>query len=433
MRISDVLVSLHSCPMKVPEIIPAWDSWRIILNPTEAVAKVVTDNGVTGFGMGGVSSFEVARDVIAPALRGSKLEDARDIDEIWSRIENLVPDEGTRNAAAGGIDIALWDCLGKASNKSVCELMGGRRQDRIKIYASAGLIYRDPERNVDEAKAFRDGEIGFTAYKYKSAQGPDNDIRSARLLRDALGDTYTLMFDGHYFFCKSGNGDYMYQPRTVKRIARELEKLNAYWFEEPLPHQEVSLNKELKATLSTMLLATGESCKTLGEYEALLKNDACDIVQGEPATFGGITQCRKIIELAAQYGKMFVPHNWGPRITAAANAQLCAAYPSKVAPWNEMSMFATEHHPGLFKWPLVEEMLTKPLEMSASYLTVPRGPGLGVEVNEQALKKHPFINVPYNAYIYSVPTSYMPSYPTRYLPREYFGKDDEFKRRNYLW
>ena len=433
MRIREVRTSLHSCPMKVPEILPAWDSWRIILNPTEAVAKVFTDEGIVGYGMGGTASFEIARDIIAPMLKGHKLEDVNDIEDIWRKVEKLVPDEETRNASMGGIDVALWDALGKISKKSICELLGGKQQDRIKIYASAGLIYRDPQRNIDEAEAFRDGHVGFTGYKYKSAHGPENDIKSAKLLRETLGDKFTLMLDGHYFFCKSGNGDYMYQPRTVKRIAKELENLNIYWFEEPLPHQEVSLNKELKSTLSTMLLATGESCRTLGEYEALLKNAACDIVQGEPAMFGGITQCRKIIEMASTYGKMFVPHNWGPRITAAANVQLCAAYPRTLVPWNEMSMFATEEHPGLFRWPLVEEILVKPLEMRNSYLTVPQGPGLGVEVSEDALSKYPYVDIPYNAYLYSVPTSYMPSYPTGYLPREYFGREDSFRKNKYLW
>lgn len=312
MKIREVRVSLHSCPMEKPEILPAWDSWRIVLNPTEAIAKVVTDEGITGYGMGGMGSFETARDIIAPALKGEELEDIGDVENIWGKIEKLVPDEEARNKATGAIDVALWDALGKVSNKSVCELLGGRRQDKIKVYASAGLIYRDPQRNVDEAKAFRDGEYGFTAYKYKTAHGPVNDVRTARLLRETLGEEFVLMHDGHYFFCKSGHGDYMYQPRVVKWIARELEKLNVHWFEEPLPHSEVSLNKELKETLSTMLLATGESCATLAEYEALLKNDACDIVQGEPAVFGGITQCRKVIEMARDYGKMFIPHNWGP-------------------------------------------------------------------------------------------------------------------------
>jgi len=433
MKISEVRVSLHSCPLEKPEILPAWDSWRIILNPTEAMAKVVTNEGITGYGMGGTASFEVARDVIAPALKEEELEDISDIEDIWRKIEKLVPDEETRNKSTGAIDVALWDAIGKASNKSICELLGGRRQERIKVYASAGLIYRDPQRNIDEATAFRDGEYGFNAYRYKTGHGPVNDIKTAELLREALGDEVVLMHDGHYFFCKSGHGDYMYQPRVVKWMARELEKLNVYWFEEPLPHQEVSLNKELKDTLTTMLLATGESCTTLAEYEVLLKNDACDIVQGEPATFGGITQCRKVIEMARDYGKMFIPHNWGPRMTAAANAQLCAAYPESQIPWNEMSMFATEKHPGLFRWPLVEEILVKPLEIEDSYLNVPRGPGLGVEVSEGAMKKYPYVDIPYNAYVYSIPTSYMPSYPVGYLPKEHFGPMDIFKKNKYLW
>lgn len=433
MKISEVRVSLHSSPMKTPEIIPAWDSWRIVLNPTVAIAKVVGDDGIVGYGMGEAEPARVAVDVIAPALNGMPLDDVDDIEGIWKKATELVPDEATRNRAMGAVDVALWDALGKIAKKSVCELLGGRLPRRLKAYASAGLIYRDPQRNIDEAKALRDGKFGFTAYKYKTGQGPENDVKTAKLIREALGDDFTLMHDGHYFFCKSGMGDYMYQPRVVKWMAKELEKLNVYWFEEPLPHYEVSLYKELKKTLSTMLLATGESATTLAEYKALLENDACDIVQAEPAMFGGITQCRKVVEMAAEYGKMFTPHNWGPRLTAAASLQLCAAYPEKVVPTNEYSMFATDEQPGLFRWPFVEEVLSKPLEVKNSYITMLRGPGLGVKVSEEAMKKYPYVDVPYNAYLYSVPTSYMPSYPVGYLPKEYYGPMDIFKKRRYLW
>jgi len=120
-------------------------------------------------------------------------------------------------------------------------------------------------------------------------------------------------------------------------------------------------------------------------------------------------------------------------MTAAVNAQLCAAYPKSLVPWNEVSMFATDNHPGLFRWPLVEEILAKPLEIKNSYLTVPRGPGLGVDVSEEAMRKYPYVDIPYNAYVYSIPTSYMPSYPVGYLPKEYFGSMDIFRRNKYLW
>lgn len=170
--------------METPEIIPAWDSWRIVLNPTEPIAKVVTDEGVTGYGMGG--ECEVARDVIAPALKGEELEHVDDIENIWEKVEKLVPDESTRNSGMGGIDVALWDVVGKASNKSISSLLG-RRQDKLKVYSSAGLIYRDPQRNIDEAKSFRDGEYGFIAYKFKTAHGPVNDVRTVRLIRKPLG------------------------------------------------------------------------------------------------------------------------------------------------------------------------------------------------------------------------------------------------------
>jgi D-arabinonate dehydratase/D-galactarolactone cycloisomerase len=276
--------------------------------------------------------------------------------------------------ALSGIDIALWDLKGKALDRPVYELLGGAQRDRIWSYASS-LRFRGLETTVQEAKEFV--EAGYNAMKLKIGSDkhrPDADIELATAVREAVGPEVFLSADANCGFER---------PAAMK-VARALQELDYAWFEEPIPPDDHAGYAEMAKALD-MPIAGGETEFTRFGFRQLFTAGALDIVQPNISRAGGFTECMRTAALAEAFHVPYAPHTGSTTsVCHAAEIHLSAALPNFLiyedmqADWSK-----TEGNP------LREGLLKVPVEVrNGSYLELPKGPGLGIELNEDVVERY---------------------------------------------
>lgn len=273
--------------------------------------------------------------------------------------------------AVSGIDIALWDARGKTMDRPIHQLLGGSRETVVP-YASTGYItewgqdIREPlQRAADD---------GFTAAKIKIGRGVEDDVERVATARDVLGDDANLMVD------YNGN----YTPKQALRSIEALEPYDLTWVEEPVPPENVSGYKQLKNRLDVPV-AAGEAHFSREAFKRLIDDRLVDVVQPNICRVGGFSEGRFVSKLAASENVLVRPHVWNSAVGLAAALQLLAAIPddphSVEVP--EPVLFEYDRSPN----PLRKELLVDPLDPTGGELTVPDGPGLGVEVDENAIER----------------------------------------------
>ena len=343
------------------------------------IVEIETTDGITGWGeCYGPSA--VARAYIdtqfAPRIIG---RDAFDVEVIWEDLYNRIKDYGGRGmatSALSGIDIALWDIIGKAVNKPIHKLIGGAHRTEVKAYAT-GLYFIDMNRLIEEAveEAKEFVAEGFTAVKMKIGLGdPKLDIRRVAAVREAVGDDIRLMVDANH--C-------MTVPQAI-RIGRELEALDIDWFEEPISPEDVDGYVEVTRALD-MAVAGGENEFTRWGFRDLVVRKAMDIVQPDVCAAGGISECRKIATLAAAHGVECVPHAWGSAIGLAATLHFIAALPDQppsLRPIPPMLEFEQCENP--FR----DHLSKEPIVQVKGIVQIPTGAGLGIEVDRAVLARY---------------------------------------------
>ncbi len=343
------------------------------------IVEIETADGITGWGeCYGPSA--VARAYIdtqfAPRILG---RDAFDVEVIWEDLYNRIKDYGGRGmatSALSGIDIALWDIIGKSCGKPIHKLIGGAQRTEVTAYAT-GLYFIDMDRLVEEAVDEARGyvEQGFTAVKMKIGLGdPKLDIRRVAAVREAIGDT-RLMVDANHCFTV---------PQAI-RIGRELEKLDVEWFEEPISPEDVDGYVEVTRALD-IAVAGGENEFTRWGFRDLVVRKAMDIVQPDVCAAGGISECRKIAALASAHGVECVPHAWGSAIGLAATLQFLAALPDQPPSFRPM--------PPLLEFeqcenPFRDQLAREPIgELRNGKVQIPTGAGLGIEIDRSVLDRY---------------------------------------------
>jgi D-galactarolactone cycloisomerase len=343
------------------------------------IVEIETADGITGWGeCYGPSA--VARAYIdtqfAPRIIG---RDAFDVEVIWEDLYNRIKDYGPRGmvtSAMSGIDIALWDIIGKACNRPIHKLIGGAHRTEVTSYAT-GLYFIDMDRLVEEAvEEARDYvEQGFTAIKMKIGLGdPKLDIRRVAAVREAIGDGVRLMVDANHCFTV---------PQAI-RIGRELEQLDVEWFEEPISPEDIDGYVEVTRALD-MAVAGGENEMTRWGFRDLVVRKAMDIVQPDVCAAGGISECRKIATLASAHGVECVPHAWGSAIGLAATLHFLAALPDQPPSFRPM--------PPLLEFeqcenPFRDHLSKEPIVQVRGKVQIPTGPGLGIEIDRSILDKY---------------------------------------------
>jgi D-galactarolactone cycloisomerase len=334
------------------------------------LVQVKTDKAITGLGScsgnGELIEFIVAK-VLKPLLVGM---DPTEIDAIWDKayVRGGHKEFGTRGigvVALSGVDIALWDIVGKVRGVPLYQLLGGKCRDKVPVYATA-LYPEEPSRVAKRARGF--AEQGFHGVKIKVGFDLDQDTRIVRAVREELGKDFAIMTDANQG----------YTIDVALRAADAFAECGAYWLEEPLFVEDIEGHAMLREKGKTPI-AVGENLHMCYAFENFIARGAVDFIQPDVARAGGITEIRKITAMAAMQKVPVSFHTWGDGVALAASVHLAAALEDCIV----MELDYTYN-------PLREELLREPFKVSNGYLIPPGKPGLGIELNEEALERFAF-------------------------------------------
>ena len=364
---------------------PGWGGRYWIL------VKVTTDNGITGWGecyaasVGPEAMRAVIEDVFARHMQG---ETPENIELMFRRAYSSGftqrPDL-TVMGAFSGLEIACWDILGKARERPVWALLGGRMNARIRAYTYLYPLTRhampefwtSPEMAAESAVDCV--ERGFTAVKFDPA-GPYtmrgghmpamSDIQMSvdfcRAIREAVGTRADLLFGTHGQFTTAG----------AIRLGQAIEPFSPLWYEEPVPPDCVAEMAKVAGAVR-IPVATGERLCTKAEFAPVLRQGAASILQPALGRAGGIWETKKIAAMAEVYNAQMAPHLYAGPVEWAANVHLAASIPNLLM----AETIETPFHDALIKGTIrVEE----------GFITPPEAPGLGIEVDEALARAHPY-------------------------------------------
>ncbi len=341
------------------------------------IVKVHTDEGIVGIGE--IDSHPAIVQTIVKASMshrdsrgvGELLvgEDPFDRERLWQKVYKKTTHYGRRGVAIqvmGGIDIALWDIIGKACNKPIHKLLGGCFRNKLEAYASA-LFPEDPREIVKMMvsfveKGFRGVKFGWGAFGREAGK----DIELVKAAREGVGEEIKLLVDA---------GEQWDASTAIER-ARRLEEYNPFFLEDPLSPDDI--DGYAKLTRATALrIAAGEAETTRFPFRDLMERGNVDVIQPDVTRVGGISEAQKIAWMAFDRGVMFVPHAWSTDILVAATLQLLAAIPQE-----SLLEFCVSSSP------LKRDLLLEPFSIDREgFVRVPEKPGLGIELNEEILEK----------------------------------------------
>jgi D-galactarolactone cycloisomerase len=340
---------------------------------TCALIRVTTEDGVVGIGdaAGPLDAIGAYVGVLAPFFIGRSLYD---FELVASHAADKLYHFGVQGhftAALGGINIAIFDAMGKTVGLPVHDLIGGRAAERLSCYATTGYFTDDPANGID-AQLARISDAGFVGVKIKIGAGPASDLERVRITRQILGDEIFLMVD------VNGNYTVDIALESLRRIA----PFNIHWCEEPLPPWDVAGYAELRRR-APVPIAAGEAHYGAHDFNRLIEARALDIVQPSVISGGGFGHAKAAALLARLHNLRVSPPCWGSAIAVAATVQFAASLPSSPH---------TDHlpYPMLVEYdvssnPLRDELLTRPLAPAHGTLPVPTGPGLGITIDEAAI------------------------------------------------
>jgi D-galactarolactone cycloisomerase len=340
------------------------------------LVEVETDAGVVGVGeaFGNPSvTLEYFR-MIEPLFAGKSIFD---FDHVEARVRNAMYHLGVGNqltACLAAINVALWDAIARGFGVRVCDLIGGCATTRIPAYASTGFFSNDPDRQLDHMLAEAAGHP-YAGAKIKIGRGIRDDISRVRRAREALGPDKLLMVDI--------NG--AYTADVALECARAIEPFAVHWIEEPLPPGDLRGYAELRLR-SPIPIAAGEAHHTVRDFRALIDGRCIDIVQPSVPGTGGLTEAKRVATLAHAQNLRVAPHAWGGAIGLATTCHFIASLPNTPH---------TDHppHPLMLEYDMSDnalrtQLLKKPLVLDAGHVLLPDGPGLGVELDRDAVERY---------------------------------------------
>jgi L-alanine-DL-glutamate epimerase-like enolase superfamily enzyme len=390
MKIASVKAFLLSYPFERPIDLSYYGGDRTIFKRDAMLIRVETDNALVGYAPG--QATEQSKDkvdkIIGPFLEGRALRDPDALRVLF--LKGPGKDEHTAKTYCS-VEIALYDIIGKAKGVPVSELIGGRVRDRIRLYGSAGM-YMPPEKYAEEARAIAD--LGFRAYKMRPALGPEKDLETVRLMREAVGPIFDLMVDAHTWWRM---GDNSYDAATVERLAEQMAEYEIAWLEEPLPPHDHEAYRRLKEA-NYVPLASGEHEPNELRYMDLVQTASVDYVQMDVVCQGGYPIARRLMPEIANMELKFAFHSWGTALEVVAAAHLGICWPETVVEWLEYPCYSTLDRAGMYPFPLAADVLKEPLHIDTGDLIVSRTPGLGVAVDESVIEKYPWIPGPWSSF-----------------------------------
>lgn len=357
-------------------------SQRVTRTRQSVLCEVSTDEKITGVGeafyFGGPAKIaaNIITDVYGPLLMD---KDPLDTSVIWDSLYNWTRDQGMKGvtiSALSAIDIALWDIKGKAQGLPIFKLLGGAYRHKARAYAT-GLYEPQNVPNVIEAlvnEAVGYKEEGFSGMKLKVGYGIDKDVSYVKAIRQAIGEEICLMVDANH----------AYNSSEAIQLAQKLERFDVYWFEEPVPPEDLEGYCEVRKK-SNILIAGGECEYTRYGFRNLINLRAVDILQPDLCAAGGFTEIMKIVAMASAANIPLIPHVWGTNVGLAASLQLFANlphFPERRFPAEPFFEYDRSAHP--FR----EEVTLEKFVMKNGYLDIPERPGLGINLNLKFVEKH---------------------------------------------
>ena len=386
------ITNIQAVCLKYPYERPIADGCTVCGARSSVLVRVNTDTQL--YGLGEAATFGGSLDAmkviierqLAPLLVG---EDPLDIERLWNKLMWNNWSAGRRGMVMGGIsgiDIALWDLLGKAAGMPLYRLLGANAH-RVKGYASAGFYapgkeIADLERELESYCA-----MGFSDFKMKIGRvqgGVNSPLRymnqgdwaytqkqdAARIAaaRRVIGPGARLMVDMN---CT-------WDPDAVVAGEQMFSEYGVYWVEEPTRSDDARSYARIAASLKSTLVAGIESEQGLARYSELVEMGALDVVQANLGWAGGITEARRIAALALAHGKMFTPHTFFSAVLNAAKVQFAASL-------SNVPFIECELNPN----PLRTDLLKQNLEMDEHMCFIlPQGPGLGIEVDWEKAERY---------------------------------------------
>ena len=370
MKVAKVITHIVEAPLSEPF------HWAIgeASSRSSCVVEIITDTGLVGWG----ECFGPARPAAAmvKAYEPWLLDfDPLATEQIWQNLYASYRDQGQKGipiCAISGIDIALWDIKGKYFGVPIYQLMGGPLRTEVKAYATGTYRKRDGDPMdyiADEVARYKNE--GFSALKLKIGFEVDEDLALISKVRDVIGSEMGLMLDANHG----------YDAVDAIRLARAAEAFNIGWFEEPVSPEDLDGYLAVKSSTS-IPMAGGESEYTRFGFREIFRRRAMDYIQPDTCAAGGLSECKKIADMANAFGIRYVPHVWGTGIGLSAALHLLAVLPHNPPgrrPWEPMLEFDRSEHPAR------QEIMTAPIEHKRGFVNIPAGPGLGIEINKEAL------------------------------------------------
>ena len=340
------------------------------------LVKVTTTDGTVGWGecWGPVAgNQEIIKEDVAPWLAGKRVDNVEQIHDdlvfkLQSSYHSYVP-----ASVVSGIDIALWDAYGKSLNTSVSQLLGGRRRDEVRAYAT-GHFFRDVDdfeelrsTIVDEARSHVDA--GFSALKQKIGLarhfpwGPTEDIELIEAVREEIGSDIDLMVDANH----------AYDMADAKHVTDALSDFDIRFFEEPVPPK---LGYYARLTRDVDVpIAGGECWAFQHDFDRLLNEGVLDYAQPDVTSAGGLTSTRRIVTLSDSANVQCIPHVFGSAVALATSLQVIATIPGT-------PMLEFDRTPN----PIREDLAVEPITNQGDVVPIPDGPGIGIEIDESVLE-----------------------------------------------
>jgi L-alanine-DL-glutamate epimerase-like enolase superfamily enzyme len=370
MKVTDVKAVPLKVVRDVGSIEPAWNPGGKM--PFQvgggSYTQVETDAGITGIGPGTDPQFIPG---IKQCLVG---KDPFDIEQHAHTLRYHVYTMPYRGTA--GVDIALWDIIGKATGQPLYKLWGGGK-DKVIPYASMVSLGTPEERAALAQKLVSEG---WKAIKLRlHHETMKEDVRTVEAVRKAVGDRMTIMVDGNQ---AQSSGDW--QPgvrwdfRRACETAQEMQRLGVYWLEEPLARYAYEQLAEISRRVE-IPLSGGENNVGIHEFVDMVKMGVYDVLQPESMVLNGVTALRKVGVLAELHGKKIVPHHGGGNIGVIAHLHLVASWPH--APFLELL-----HDPPIGDYRHRFSIMSDAPQVDRDgFIAVPQGPGLGVEVDKSLI------------------------------------------------
>ena len=384
MRITKVEGLLMSCPFENPIQLPFYGGLRTILKRDAMLIRISTDSGLTGYAPGPahVRAVREIESEIGPFLEGRDPADWRNFG-----FRSTLETQKTYHA----VEVAVIDAAAKAEGATMSELLGGRKRNRIKCYGSAGM-YMPPDGYAEEAAAVQD--LGFPAYKLRPAAGPAGDLEIAEAIRSATGPDFGMMLDCHGWWRM---GDRSYSLATTVDLCHDLASTQPYWIEEPLPPDDHQAYGRL-SDRQPLPLASGEHEPDENGFYDLIETGGISFVQMDVCCQGGFAMGQRVFAAAQRKGIRFAFHSWGTLLEVIAAAQLGVCWDEDVVEWLEYPLHSNEGKPGMYEFPVADEILTEPLDIRDGRLVMPDRPGIGVEIDESVLDRYPFLPGPWSIF-----------------------------------